>query len=177
MADVAQEFSDLLLSMPFQMPQDFIYLSRAVGILSGMCTGLDPTFDPWREMQPFTEKLLADKTKSSMIPATPRVAIEAGIKLVRDFLTRAYRLPQLADNVLERAERGQLSVQIAPNDNLFKQVNRIETAVSQMSFGLIFATLVLASTLLFTQQERVLGMIGYGLSAVTFVFLVLRGRG
>ena len=177
MADVAQEFSDLLLSMPFQMPQDFIYLSRAVGILSGMCTGLDPTFDPWRQMQPFTEKLLADQTKSSVIPAAPRVALEAGVKLVRDFVTRAYRLPQLADTVLERAERGELSVQIAPNDGLYKQVNRIETAVSQMSLGLIFATLVLASTLLFTQQERVLGLVGYGLSAISFVFLVLRGRG
>lgn len=177
MADVAQEFSDLLLSMPFQMPQDFIYLSRAVGILSGMCTGLDPTFDPWRQMQPFTEKLLADQTKSSAIPAAPRVALEAGVKFVRDFLTRAYRLPQLADTVLERAESGRLTVQIAPNDGLYKQVNRIETAVSQMSFGLIFATLVLASTLLFTQQERGLGLIGYGLSAISFVFLVLRGRG
>jgi predicted unusual protein kinase regulating ubiquinone biosynthesis (AarF/ABC1/UbiB family) len=178
MANVAQEFSDLLLSMPFQMPQDFIYLSRAVGILSGMCTGLDPTFDPWRQMQPFTERLLTEQTNGKTpLAAGPRAAVDIGLKLVRDFATRAYRLPQLADTVLSRAERGELSVQIAPNDSLRNQVNRIETAVSQMSLGLIFATMVLASTLLYTQQERTLGIVGYVLAGITFLMLVTRGRG
>src|SRR5690606_29675654 len=46
-AGLAREFSDLLLSLPFQVPQDFLYLTRAVGILTGMATGLDPDYDPW----------------------------------------------------------------------------------------------------------------------------------
>src|SRR5258707_13848225 len=99
MTDMAKEFSDLLLSMPFQMPQDFINLSRAVGILSGMCTGLDPAFDPWREMQPFTEKLLeetSDRTKSALggsrnplesfrgLPT--RASLDLAVKVLTDFM-------------------------------------------------------------------------------------------
>src|SRR5260221_906094 len=91
MTALAKEFSDLLLSMPFQMPQDFIYLSRAVGILSGMCTGLDPEFDPWREMQPFTQQLLSSssaRTKSAVggiSLAGPQATLEVTSNLVREF--------------------------------------------------------------------------------------------
>jgi predicted unusual protein kinase regulating ubiquinone biosynthesis (AarF/ABC1/UbiB family) len=177
MAGVAQEFSDLLISMPFQMPQDFIYLSRAVGILSGMCTGLDPQFDPWREMQPFTEKLLAAQNGSATAIAGPRAFLEIGLKAIRDFAARAYRLPQLADTVLSRAEQGELTVKITPNDNLYKQVNRIEASVGQLSLGLIFATMVLASTLLYTQGEQSLGTVGWIISAVVMVLIFARGRG
>jgi predicted unusual protein kinase regulating ubiquinone biosynthesis (AarF/ABC1/UbiB family) len=182
MADVATQFSDLLLSMPFQMPQDFIYLSRAVGILSGMCTGLDPTFDPWRQMQPFTERLLAEQTapgEGTTVPgfvSSARTFAQVGAKLVTDFVQRSARLPQLADTVLQRAERGELQVQITPNDNLNKQVSRIEASVGQMSTGLIFAAMTLASTLLYTQQERTLGLVGYAISGVLLVVIFLRGR-
>src|SRR5262245_33339379 len=34
--ELGHEFNDLLFAMPFQVPQDFIYLGRAMGILSGM---------------------------------------------------------------------------------------------------------------------------------------------
>ena len=41
--DFAYEFRDILFNMPFQLPQDLIFLGRAVGILSGMCTGIGST--------------------------------------------------------------------------------------------------------------------------------------
>ncbi len=172
--EVAREFSDLLLSMPFQMPQDFIYLSRAVGILSGMCTGLDPHFDPWREMQPFTQKLLSENASSSPINAG---TLQLGIKLVRDFVTRAYKLPTLADNVLSRAERGELQVKMLPDADLKQQMNRIESMTSQLMLGIVFGTLTLASTLLYVNHEQNLGIVGYALSGFTLLLIFIRGRG
>ncbi|MCP4514420.1 MAG: AarF/ABC1/UbiB kinase family protein, partial [Delftia sp.] len=38
MHELMHEFRDLLYAMPFQVPQDFIYLGRTFGILSGMAT-------------------------------------------------------------------------------------------------------------------------------------------
>src|SRR5258707_3157162 len=127
MTALAKEFSDLLLSMPFQMPQDFIYLSRAVGILSGMCTGLDPEFDPWREMQPFTQQLLSSssaRTKSTVGGVTaggPQATLEVTSRLAREFALRLYKLPALADNVLSRADRGDLNVHMTPDESLKRQ--------------------------------------------------------
>jgi predicted unusual protein kinase regulating ubiquinone biosynthesis (AarF/ABC1/UbiB family) len=180
--EVAKEFSDLLLSMPFQMPQDFIYLMRAVGILSGMCTGLDPHFDPWQEMQPFAQKILeksSERTKEALGGGSsmPRATFEVAAKALRDFVIRAYKLPTLTDNVLTRAEQGNLEIKMSPSDETQHQIDRIEAATGQIAVGLVFATLTIASTLLYVNHEQQLGIIGYILSALTLLIIIVRGRG
>lgn len=184
MLDVGKQFSDLLLTMPFQMPQDFIYLSRAVGILSGMCTGLDPKFDPWQALQPFANKMLAtssERTKAAMGQgklSNPAVAlIGSFLGVARDSAGRLARLPKLADTVLSRADRGELSVQVTVDEDTSAQIGRIEQTTGQLVVGLVFATLTLASTLLYINQQTGLGTVGYGLSGVTLLMLLLRGRG
>ncbi len=177
MSGVALEFSDLIMSMPFQMPQDFIYLSRTVSILSGMCTGLDPRFDPWRAMQPYTQRLLNDQQAADRRSAlNGNFFVQAAFQSVRELAQRAYRLPALADTVLTRAERGDLVVQVRPNDELGRQVTRIESTLSQLNSGLIFATLTLASTLLHISGERSLSAIGFVISGALLLSILLRGR-
>jgi predicted unusual protein kinase regulating ubiquinone biosynthesis (AarF/ABC1/UbiB family) len=59
MREMAHQYRDLFYELPFQVPQNFIYLGRAVGILSGMCTALDPEFNAWDVLAKYTRKLLA----------------------------------------------------------------------------------------------------------------------
>ncbi len=40
------QFRELLLDLPFQLPENLLLLGRSVAILSGMCTGLDPAVQP-----------------------------------------------------------------------------------------------------------------------------------
>jgi predicted unusual protein kinase regulating ubiquinone biosynthesis (AarF/ABC1/UbiB family) len=51
------QFRELLYDMPFQVPEDMILLGRCVGILSGLCTGLNPEFNVWKGMVPYAETL------------------------------------------------------------------------------------------------------------------------
>jgi len=178
---VALEFSDLLLSMPFQMPQDFIYLSRAVSILSGMATGLDPDFDPWREMQPFAQRILNENSSSQRSMSlfgsgASGVFTQAALKAIRDFFTRAYRLPALADTVLDRADRGELVVQVKAGSELHQQVTRIENALNQLSIGLVFTAVIIVSTLLYLNGDRGISIVGYFFSALLFLMILARGR-
>jgi predicted unusual protein kinase regulating ubiquinone biosynthesis (AarF/ABC1/UbiB family) len=181
MVEVGKQFSDLLLTMPFQMPQDFIYLSRAVGILSGMCTGLDPEFDPWAEMQPFTSKLLSsssDRTKGAVGAGSTAGALAGtALTVVRAYATRLFQLPTLAETVLTRAERGELNVQMTLDQNTRAQLTRIESASGQLVVGVVFATLALASTLLYINNQQSMGTAGYVMSGITLFLLLIRGRG
>jgi hypothetical protein len=133
-------------------------------------------------MQPFTTKLLSQssaRTQSALggLPVGGiRDQLEVAGKIVTEFFTRTYRLPGLADNVLNRAERGELQVQIAPDDQLKQQVTHIETSVSQIYTAVIFASLVLTSTLLYINQEHGLGIVGYVCSGVVLVITMLRGH-
>ncbi|MBN2472852.1 MAG: AarF/ABC1/UbiB kinase family protein, partial [Anaerolineae bacterium] len=159
-AEVGREFSDLLFSMPFQVPQDFIYLGRAVGILSGMCTGLDPEFDPWAAIQPFVRHLLAedgdapggkrwtdlltlDMLRSLLTPETVDLALTTG----RDTLTRAAGLPARADKLLTRLERGDLTIQIAPDPEYQQQLQRLERTGKQIAVGLVFSGMAITGAL------------------------------
>ncbi len=187
MVALGKQFSDLLLTMPFQMPQDFIYLSRAVGILSGMCTGLDPNFDPWKEMQPFTSKLLsvsgsrtqtamgANKSANSPTGALAMAGVALGI--IRTYALRLTKLPTLAETVLARADRGELNVQATLDPETHDQITRIETTLGKLVSGMVFATLTLASTLLYINHVYGLGTFGYVLAGLALMVLVLRGRG
>ncbi len=190
MRDLARDFSDLLFNMPFQVPQDFVYLGRAVGILSGMCTGLDPTFDPWFSIQPFVRTLLLednggpgarswlslvdwDMLRALLTPETVDLAVSTG----RDILTRAVALPARADNVLTTIERGELGVQMHADAHLDRHLIRIERAGRQIVLALVFGSLALSSTLLYIVGETGLGTAGYVLSGITLLVLLLRGRG
>jgi predicted unusual protein kinase regulating ubiquinone biosynthesis (AarF/ABC1/UbiB family) len=186
MMEVGMQFSDLLLTMPFQMPQDFIYLSRAVGILSGMCTGLDPRFDPWRAVQPFADKMLAsstDRTKAAMGSAGAlnnaalATFVSTFVNGARENATRLARFPKLADTVLTRAERGELSVQVRVDDETAESLTRIERTTGQLVIGFVFGTVSLCSTLLYINGQQGAGTLGFGLAGFTLLMLLSRGRG
>ena len=60
MGDLIRELRGLVAEFPFQVPQDLILLGRALGILSGMCSGLDPSFNAWPRIAPFARLLVAE---------------------------------------------------------------------------------------------------------------------
>ncbi|MGB7876406.1 MAG: AarF/UbiB family protein, partial [Anaerolineales bacterium] len=62
--EFAHQYRDLMLSMPFQVPQNLLYLARTVAILSGMCTGLDPDFNLWLQLAPYARKLVEEEAAS-----------------------------------------------------------------------------------------------------------------
>ena len=43
--DFALEFGDLVRSLPFQLPEDFLLIVRSMSLTSGMCSSLDPSFN------------------------------------------------------------------------------------------------------------------------------------
>ena len=55
------QFRELMLDLPFQLPENLLLLGRTVAILSGMCTGLDPEFNLWTSIAPYAIKLISDE--------------------------------------------------------------------------------------------------------------------
>ena len=55
------QFRELMLDLPFQLPENLLLLGRSVAILSGMCTGLDPQFNLWTSIAPYASKLVSDE--------------------------------------------------------------------------------------------------------------------
>ena len=56
--EFSSEYRDILFEFPFQVPQDFIFLGRAFGMLSGLATRLDPNINPWQVVEKYGRELI-----------------------------------------------------------------------------------------------------------------------
>jgi predicted unusual protein kinase regulating ubiquinone biosynthesis (AarF/ABC1/UbiB family) len=158
------QFRELLRELPFQVPEDLLLLGRSVGILSGICTGLDPEFDVWATITPYADELVEQEQQS--LPQT--VANEA-IVLGR----LALALPQRADRVLRLAERGELRV---ATPALNAQMRRVERSVSRMMLIVVFAALIVAGAVLIASSP-VVGSTLMVLSLLPLAMALLGGLG
>jgi hypothetical protein len=188
--DLAKDFNDLLFSMPFQVPQDFIYLGRCMGILSGIATSLDPNFNPWQELQPYAQKMIARTlvngtkggTNGELLGLPILQSLFSGnagqtlAEIGRTFFNRAIVFPQQVDSVLNRVDRGEITVRVAPSPSYRKQMKRLETQGKRTVRAIVFGSLLVSSTLLYTHGDLVPAIIGYGFSGLTLLSLWFGGE-
>jgi predicted unusual protein kinase regulating ubiquinone biosynthesis (AarF/ABC1/UbiB family) len=153
------EFRELIYDMPFQMPADFIFLGRTAGILSGMCTGLDPEFNPWASLQPYAQKLMAGEG-----------AFQAVLEEVKRVGTALLRLPGRVERLLAQLERSELGVQ---TPGLAQRFDRLERRIYRSTWALVLIALCLSGTELLLVGRDVLGGVLLGIAGALFVWLLL----
>ena len=140
MAELGQEFRDLLFDFPFQIPQDFIYLGRALGIVSGLVAQLDEQITPWYYIEKYGEALVASQEGV-------RFGLETAWQLVRPYLST----PAQVQRLLDLAENGRLRVQ-SDRDTL-RQYERIERRIGQLGWSILGAAGMLSGTLLYLYRK------------------------
>ena len=158
------EFRELLYSMPFQVPQDFIFLARAVGILSGMCTGLDPNFNVWDHLEPYARKLITEEVTNKP---------DVWLKEIKAFATILIGYPARMQRVLERFERGDLEVRAPEVEN---EIIRLERTLRQFIAGIVFTAFFLGGIQVYLAGQMNLALI-LGLIALLCLFWMLRLSG
>jgi len=158
------EFRDLIYSMPFQVPHDFIFLARAVGILSGMCTGLDPQFNVWNHLAPFAEKLIAEEAVGNW---------EFWLDEAKSFLGSIVSLPVKMDRMLSRMDRGEVAVR-APE--IVKQLKHLESTFHRITGGIVFAAFLLGGIQLYLSNYYTFAYILFAGAFISLVWvLITRG--
>jgi predicted unusual protein kinase regulating ubiquinone biosynthesis (AarF/ABC1/UbiB family) len=159
--EFTQEFRDLLYEMPFQVPQNAIFLARCVGILSGICTGLDPDFNVWDHLAPYAQKLVAEEARDGL--GTWLGEVE---KFVRTTLVLPYRL----DAALSKLERGEIAVR---NPELRREFKRLEGSLSQVTGGLFFAAFLLGGIQLLLAGQPLFGGLLLGGAGIALVWTLI----
>jgi predicted unusual protein kinase regulating ubiquinone biosynthesis (AarF/ABC1/UbiB family) len=151
MVEFAYQFRDLMYDLPFQIPQDIIFLGRAVGILSGMCTGLYADFNVWESLAPYGKKLLADEGLGSV----DKILDEIG-----KYARRLLSLPARAETLLGKLERGELATR---DPELVHQVTRLTGAVNKLVASIVFAAMLLGAVFCYLSEQPVLAAcLGFG---------------
>lgn len=162
MSTFTREFRQLLYNMPFQVPQDLILLGRTVGILSGLCTGLDPRFNVWEGLAPFAEKLVAEELTRDWSYWLGELADQARLM---------WGMPRRLDSLLDTLDRGALQVR---SGEITGGIRRLERAVHRLVAGLVFAALVVSGVQLYLAQELLLAAVLSLGAILTLIWLMLR---
>lgn len=132
------QYRDLLYELPFQVQVDLLFASRAVGLLAGLSTHLDPEFDPWAETLPFAERLATEELRRDW-----RGLLREGLAQLQILLT----LPRRVDTVLAKAERGTLDVQTSLTPESRKLIQRLERSIHRLSWMVTSAALLIAAVI------------------------------
>jgi predicted unusual protein kinase regulating ubiquinone biosynthesis (AarF/ABC1/UbiB family) len=137
------EYRDLLYDLPFQFPTDVLFAIRAVAILSGMATTLDPHFDPWAATLPFAERLAAQELERDWRGVLDEIGSIAQLAL---------RLPMRLDRFLTAAERGELVQQTSLAPDAAKAIRRLERSVDRLTWTVLAGGLLIAGMMFQTSN-------------------------
>ncbi len=158
------QFRDLMLDLPFQLPENLLLLGRTVAILSGMCSGLDPDFNMWSAIAPYATRLISDEEQS-----TWQTLLDEGTKVLKTTVG----LPARADRVMSLVERGELNVRTPLLD---LRVRRVERSIRSVASALIFAALLLAGAILYGNEPTLAKWL-MGASVLPLLTVMMGGRG
>ncbi|HWN45527.1 MAG TPA: AarF/UbiB family protein [Thermoanaerobaculia bacterium] len=163
-----REYRDLLYEIPFQVQVDLLFASRAVGLLAGMTTQLDPEFDPWAETVPFAERLAREELRLGW-----RELLSAGTIQLHALLG----LPSRVGSLISRIERGTLTVQSTLAPEARKTIQRLDRSIRRASWMIASAALLISGVMLrIDRPEEPSGRWLLALSALTFLWGVLARR-
>jgi hypothetical protein len=98
------------------------------------------------------------------------------VEIGRTFFNRAVVFPQQVDSVLNRVDRGEITVRVSPSPTYRKQMKRIETQGKRTVRAVVFGSLLVSSTLLYTHGDLAPAIIGYVFSGITMLSLWFGGE-
>ncbi len=139
--EFSREFKDLLFEFPFQVPQDFIYLGRALGIVAGLVSLLNEEINPWYYFDKYGQELLQDEEINFF-------SLETAWEVIRPYLST----PAQVQRLLNLAESGRLRVQT--DRETLRYYDKIERRIGQIGWSILGAAGILSATLLYLNRKK-----------------------
>ncbi|MET0932500.1 MAG: AarF/UbiB family protein [Mycetocola sp.] len=158
----AIEFGDVVRSLPFQFPENFLLVIRAMSLVSGMCSSLNPAFNIWDAVEPYAGQLIRDESGNVVQAFAQQAVTVAGT---------VARLPQRLDDLTTRIEEGRFSAQ---NPRLERRIGSLERTARRGISAVLFAALFLGGILL-RADDVVFGTVLMAVSAFPLLHALFAG--
>lgn len=136
----AVEFGDVVRALPFQLPENFLLIVRAMSLTSGMCSALDPAFNIWDAVEPYAQRLIREESGNTVQALAREAASVAALTA---------RLPRRLDALISRVEEGGVSAQVP---RVERRLRDLERMIRRVMSAVLFTGLLIGGILLQAEQ-------------------------
>jgi len=173
-AHIMRKTFDIIRLHRVQPPPEFTMMLKSLMVSEAMARSLHSEFTLIEHLRPYATRLRCRQLD-------PRRAARRGYGTLRDAATLVENLPDDISAVLDKLKAGQVRVHIE-HEHLASLVRLLDVSSNRISFGLVIAGLLVASSLLVQQPEKAalgliglqtLGVLGYILAAVLGLWLIV----
>ncbi len=158
----ATEFGDLVRTLPFQLPENFLLIIRAMSLTSGMCSSLDPAFNIWDAVEPYSAQLIRAEGGNVVADFAKQAVSVAGV---------VARLPQRLDELATRIDEGRIAVQ---SPRLERRIAALERVGGRFVSAIVFATLLMGGIVL-RRDDPVFGTVIMAASVIPLLHVIITG--
>ncbi len=172
-ARVMRQVFDLIRTHRVRPPAEFTLMLKSLMTIESLATRLDPQFQIIEHLRPYAIRL-------RMRQYDPRRLWKQGRRALRDAMDMATHLPADLGGLLRRIKRGQFHLTVQ-HEHLENLVRTLDRSASRISFAVIIAALLVASSMLVGQEGAIfgivrlqsLGILGYCVAAVMGIWLLV----
>jgi ubiquinone biosynthesis protein len=158
---------DLFRSNHIRLPSQFTLMLKTIATVESFARSLDPDFSIMDALRRFARQAsLRDLRPQRVLRYLRRITQDAG-DLVE-------RLPDDLSIILSKLRQGNIQVHIQ-HEHLESLIKTLDRSSNRISFALIIAGLVVASSMLVPQSTwlQSIGMAGYGIATVLGIWLII----
>jgi len=166
------DVSSMLRENRLQVPTDLAIMIKALVTAEGTARELYPELNVVEEAKPYVERLARERWKPAALWRNFR-------RNVADLLVLQRELPARLTQIVERLERGELSIRFQ-HENLGGLRSTLENITNRLTFGIIIAALIIGSSMIITTGVKpllfgfpALGIVGYLVSGILGLWLVI----
>lgn len=158
---------DLFRSNHVRLPAQFTLMLKTIATIESFARSLDPNFSIMEALRRFARQ-------SSLRDLEPRRVLRYVRRIAQDAGDLMERLPDDLSIILSKMRQGNIQVHIQ-HEHLESLIKTLDRSSNRISFALIIAGLVVASSMLVPQRSwlQSIGMAGYGIAAVLGIWLII----
>ncbi len=149
------------------VPADFALLLSTLGVLEGVGTMLDPSFDFASTAKPYADSVMRERMRPDLVFSKTARSWRHAIRILE-------MLPDTPERVLRRLARGEIGVSVRPT-GYERLVAELHEMVGRLSFAIVVAALVIGFATLLSVTgvpgwARIVGEIGMAMAFLVSVW-------
>lgn len=155
-----RDFENLLRTQPIQIPGQFAFLGRAIAILVGLATGLDPDINLVELFAPYAKRFVTED-HGGTLGYTKRMAVDMAHTLLD--------LPELSSRILKQVENGEIETKVEWKQGI-GQLRLMHKGLRSLTQSVYVVGFSLIGTLLFLHHFTFLSVAFYILSGLILLY-------